>query len=149
VAQYKSSERDLIPGEFGRIYDYVVLVTDPRCATITLSGADGSWAIKPGYIYPGNWDKRNNGAWSNTSGATNYAFDICTVMGANALGRYLKTNVRSGLTEQTDYEKIKGLCSYMGDGVQLPYFDIGTPTDNTRVYRGSCEVPVSRVPVWS
>lgn len=149
VAQYKSSERSILPGEFGRIYDYVVLVTDPRCATLTLSGADGSWALKPGYIYPGNWDKRNTSAWSNTSGATNYAFDICTVMGQNALARYLKTAVRSGLMETTDYEKIKGLCSYMGDGVQLPYFDKGTNSDTSRIYRGSCVVPVSRVACWS
>jgi len=149
VAHYGKMDRDLLPGEFGTIYDYVVLCTDPRCATLVLSGSDGAWGLKPGYIYPGNWDMRNNSAWSNTSGDTNYAFDVCTVMGANALGRYLKTNVRSGLMEQTDYEKIKGLCSYMGDGVQIPFFDKGTHGDTTRISRGSCVVPVSRVAVWS
>lgn len=149
VKDYITEDRMRLPGEIGRLLNSWVVVKDPRCPTLTVSGSAGSYVLTPGYIRPGNNDDRNNAAWSNTSGATNYAFDICTLMGANALGRYTKDGLVMDLIETTEYKKREGRGSYKGCGIMLPEYDKGTPTSTTQIQRGSLVIPVSRVRVGS
>ena len=147
VAFYKSNERDIIPGEFGRVMDCFLLIEDHRSVTLTVSGSSGSYVLTPGYVQPGNNDDRNNAAWSNASGSTNYVHDVMIVMGANALAKYTRDELQTGLTQMTEYQKIKGVNAYKGEGVQIPFFDLdaASQTDTSRVYRGSLCVPVGRV----
>jgi hypothetical protein len=143
VAQYKSSERDLIPGEFGRVFDHFVVVVDWRTPTCTISGAAGSYTMKYGYVQPANNDDRNNSAWANTSGATNYVFEMNAIMGSNALARYRRDDMKANLAETTEFGKIKEAGTYKGEGISLPIFNIDTATASSHIYRGSCIVPHS------
>jgi len=148
IAAYKKGEeRDLLPGEWGRIFEQFVLIVDARTPTLTVGGTAGSYTIVPGYIWPGNNDDRNNAAWSAASGATNYVFSACSILGANAVMKYTRDNMRGGLVETTEYDQIKGISTYMGEGIMIPAFDKHTQTDTSRVYRGSCLVPVSHATI--
>jgi hypothetical protein len=149
VAQYKSKERDILPGEWGRLYDQFVIVVDPRCGTLQVTGGSTAYTLSPNYIWPGNVDNRNNSAWSATSGATNFVYDLCHVLGKNALMKYTRDNLKGGLVETTEYDQIKGLSTYKGEGIMLPIFDKGTPSATTKIYRGSCVIPVSRAVITS
>lgn len=144
VKDYISAERATIPGEMGRLCGSFLVVKDLRCPTLAMSGNAGSRVLTPGYIRPGNNDDRNKGAWSNSSGDTNYSYDICTIIGAEALGRYTRDDLMTGMEETTEYGKRKGQGSYMGDGIMIPRFDKGTATATSLIYRGSCIVPVGR-----
>jgi hypothetical protein len=143
VADYKG-ERMLIPGEIGRIFDQFIVIKDPRAPTMVVGGSDGSYTLQIGYVQPGNNDDRNNSAWANTSGNTNYVFDLAAIMGANAIGKFTYDEMVSNLSEDTEYGQIQGRAAYKGEGIQLPTFDKDTPTASTQIQRGSCIVPVSR-----
>lgn len=143
VNQYKGDNRDALPGEIGRVLGCFLLVEDDRAMTLTLGGTDGARTITPGYMLPGNNDDRNATAWSNTSGSTNYVHDIMLVLGQNAIAHYLRDDTQID-TEMTSYGRIKGVNHYRGEGWQLPFFDIDTSTDSSRVYEGSIVVPVGR-----
>lgn len=148
VAQYKGDiDRDLIPGEFGRIGDHFLLVRDWRTPTITVGGFGGAYTLALGYVRPSNNDDRNNAKWVNTSGATNYVFEANTILGANALARYIRDEMKTGLSELQEYGRIKGSGTYKGEGIQLPIFNIDTPTATSHIYRGSCVVPHSIAPI--
>lgn len=147
VGDYVDKKRMIIPGESGRLFTNFLIVVDPRCPTLTVGGDVGSYTLQPGYIQPGNNDDRNNSAWSNTSGATNYVFDMVTVLGKNALAIYRKDKLRTNLAEMTEYEQIQGRGAYKGEGIQLCTFDKGTPTASTQIQRGSLEIPVSRAAI--
>lgn len=145
VLQYKSSERDVIPGEVGRIMDCFLIIEDQRGATLT----QASTVFTPGYVLPGGNDDRNLSAWSNTSGSTNYVHDVMLVLGDKALAKYTRDALEMGITETTRYKKVKGVLAYKGEGWQIPFFEKGTggasntPTIN-RIYRGSLCVPIGR-----
>ena len=147
VKDYASDDRPTLPGEIGRLCGMFVVVEDLRCPTLTVGSSGGAWTITPGFVYPGNHDGRNNDAWSNDSGDPNYVFDVTTILGANALARYTRDELRMDLYEHTDYERIEGRGSYMGDGIQIPVYDKGTPDADTGIYRGSLVVPVSRATI--
>ena len=144
--EYSEAKRPKLPGEIGRLYEDLLMVHDTRYCTLTLSGTTGSYNLRPGFLWPGNNDDRNQASWSNTSGSTNYAFDICHIMGVNALMKYTRDDLKSGLTELTEYGKIRGDAVYKGDGIQIPQFDLDAAdrTADTPIYRGSLIVPVSR-----
>lgn len=145
VMQYKGTDRDTIPGEVGRILDCFLIIEDERGATLTSAGTTGSYSLTPGYLLPGNNDDRNLSAWSNTSGSENYVHDIMLVLGRNALAKYTRDDLQLGLVDTTQYQRIKGSNAYKGEGWQIPFFDIDTPTDTSRVYRGSVCVPIGRL----
>jgi len=144
VKQYKDETRIQLPGEVGRFKNFVICL-DPRCPTITSAGSAGARTITPGFIYPGNYDMRNNNAWSATSGSTNYVWDMTQILGANSVVRYTKDKLDMDLSETNEYGKILGKGSYKGCGILLPLYDQGTPTATSGIYRGSCCVPVSRI----
>lgn len=145
VLNYKGSDRDTIPGEVGRILDCFLIIEDERGATLTMSGTTGSYSFTPGYLLPGNNEDRNQSAWSNTSGSTNYVHDVMLVLGRNALAKYTRDPLQMGLVDTTQYQRIKGSNAYKGEGWQIPFFDIDTPTDSSRVYKGSLCVPIGRL----
>jgi hypothetical protein len=152
IMEYKDPKRMTIPGEFGRLFDNLLLVTNPRAPTLTLTGTNGYWAIKPGYMWPGNNDDRNLSKWAVATTAQNFAFDICYALGANALAKYTRDDMRTNLSESTEYGFIQGLAAYIGEGIQAPSWDQGTPTDGaigtrTKVQTGSAVIPVSRAPI--
>jgi len=147
---YMTKDRECLPGEVGRIKDKLLLVRDPRYCTLTVSGSSGSYALTPGFMYPGNYDKRNKNPWSNTSGATNYSFDVIMGLGGNALAEYLVDPLNTDLSEFYNYKQIKGLGSYLGSGMQIPMWDLdsGSQLDGaseTLIHRGSFICPVGRV----
>jgi hypothetical protein len=147
VLQYKSSERDVIPGEVGRIMDCFLIIEDQRGATLTQSGSEGSYSLTPGYLLPGNNDDRNLSAWSNTSGSTNYVHDVMLVLGDKALAKYTRDALEMGITETTRYKKVKGTLAYKGEGWQIPFFDLDSASQSstTRIYKGSLCVPIGRL----
>jgi len=147
VAQYKSDERDIIPGEIGRIFDHFLVVVDPRTPTCTVGGGAGSYTLRYNYIYPSNNDDRNNTAWSGSSGTSNYVFEMNSILGANALARYRRDDMKANLAETTEFGKIKEAGTYKGEGIQLPIFNVDTPTATSHIYRGSCIVPHSIIPI--
>lgn len=145
-------QRMIIPGEIGRLFETFVVVEDPRCPTLTVGGSQGSYTLTPGYIQPGNNDDRNKTAWSATSGSANYVFDMCCILGANALGKYTRDDLKTNLAESTEYGQVQGRGTYKGEGVQLVAYDKDTAgqddgANTTQIQRGACLVPVSRRPI--
>ena len=152
VSEYKDPDRPKLIGETGRVLEQLVFVTDARMPTLTVGGAAGSYTLKVGYVNPGNNDDRNNSAWANTSGATNYVFDMCAALGANALAEYLVDPLVTNLSESTEYGQIQGRGAYLGSGIQIPRFDKdvagrGEGSSTTQIQKGSCLIPISRAPI--
>jgi hypothetical protein len=148
VADYKDPNRPMIPYEFGRVGS-LLFVEDMRAPTLTIGGAAGSYTLKFGFVCPGNNDDRNNSAWSNSSGSTNYVFDICTLLNANAVLEYIMDPLNTKLRESTEYEQVIGRAAYLGEGLQLPFWDkdTGSQADGaskTLIYRGSALIPIGR-----
>jgi hypothetical protein len=151
TTQYKDPKRAILPGEVGRLFDNLLLVKDPRYCTIKITGSAGSYSITPGFLYPGNWDQRNKAAWSNTSGSTNYSFDVILGLAAGAIAEYLVDPLVTNLVESYDYNRIKGQGTYIGSGMELPFWDKdavsqGDGASKTLIYRGSFIVPIGRLP---
>jgi hypothetical protein len=127
-----------------------LLIKNLRAPTLTIGGTAGSYTAKFGFVCPGNNDDRNNSAWANTSGATNYVYDLCIGLGANALLEYVMDPLNTKLREATEYEQIIGRAAYLGEGIQLPFWDkdAGSQADGaskTLVYKGSFIVPIGRL----
>lgn len=135
--------RDIIPGELGTLFDHFVIVKDWRTPTMTVSGIGGGRTIALGYVRPSNNDDRNNGAWAATSGSENFVFELNSILGSNALAKYTRDDLKTGLTELEEYGRVRGNGCYKGEGIQLPIFDLDTPTGSSHIYRGSCIVPHS------
>jgi hypothetical protein len=150
VAEYKDPTRATIPFEYGRLGS-LVLIENMRSPTLTIGGSAGSYTLTFGFVLPGNNDDRNNAAWANTSGATNYVHDLVIGLGANALLEYLMDPMNTRLKETTEYEQIVGRAAYLGEGIQIPFWDLdsGSQTDGANkslVYKGSWLTPVGRTP---
>lgn len=150
VADYKDPSRPMIPMEFGRIGNFL-LVENPRSPTLTIGGTAGSYTSKFGFVCPGNNDDRNNLAWANTSGATNYVHDLVIGVGANAIMEFLMDPLNTKLREATEYDQIIGRAAYLGEGLQLPFWDkdSGSQADGaskTLIYKGSFIMPIGRTP---
>ena len=143
VAQYKDPKLKL-PGEMGRFMDDWVVIHDTRSPTMVISGQAGAYHLKPGFLHPGNNDDRDLGAWSASSATQNFVWDICKLVGANALCIYRRDELVTGLEEFTEYKKRKGSSTYKGEGLQLPIFDLDTPSSASTIYRGSAIIPISR-----
>lgn len=144
VASY-ADKRPTIPGEMGRLYGNYIVVKDMRAPTLTISGGVGTYAITYGWQFPGGTtnDKRNKTAWSATSGSENYVFQGCAIIGAEALVRYTRDEYRDDMYESTEFGKRMERGSYKGEGIQLGKYDIGTATATSKIYRGSCMVPMA------
>jgi len=152
VSEYKDPKRATLIGEIGRVYEHFVLIKNLRNPTVTIGGSAGSYTIRPNYVLPGNNDDRNSSDWSNTSGSTNYAFDIAQIVGANALAEYLVDPMVTGLTETNNYGQDQGRAAYLGAGIQIPRFDKDQAgqldgASATAVQKGSAIVPFSRAPI--
>ena len=149
IASYKDPERMIIPGEFGRLGDFFLLVENFRAPTLTVGGSAGSYTLTPGYLNPGNVDNRNNSAWSNSTSGTNYVFDVAFALGENALAEYTKDPFATDMHEQTQYGKIEGRLGYLGQGIQIPMFDkdASSVTDTSSIQKGSAVIPVSRTSI--
>jgi len=147
VSEYKDPDRIKIVGEIGRLYENFLLVKDMRAPTITISGGVGTYSIQPGYLYPGNYDGRNNSGWSNTSGSTNYVHDIGGIYGANALAEYMVDPMVTDLAESTNYGQDQGRAAYVGCGIQIPRFDLDSAdqTATSQIQRNCAWVPFGRV----
>jgi len=150
-----SSEESSVPGMLGR-YRSLWFVEDERSPTLSVGGASGSYTLQPGFQQPGNNDDRNTDVWANTSGSTNYVFEVGFVLGAGALAEWI-VNPLAYARESTEYGKFLGKGSYTMGGLQLARFDKDTPDDaadsagtgegKTIIQRGSCMVLISRKPV--
>lgn len=157
LTHYKdmSAEEQSIPGIAGRIRS-LWIVEDERAPTLTVSGAEGSYALSPGFVQPGDNDDRNLDPWNSTSGSVNYAFEVGFVLGAGCLAEWI-VNPLAYASESTEYGKFQGKGSYMCGGIQLARFDRDTPDDaagsagttrgKTIIQKGSCMVLISRTPV--
>ena len=151
-SEYKDPERMSLIGEIGRVFEHFLFVENYRAPTLTVGGSAGSYTLQVNYVQPGDNDDRNSSSWSNTSGATNYVFDMCYVIGKNALAEYIVDPLNTDLYEQTEYKRIEGRAAYLGSGLQLVTWDkdSGSRLDGgstTQYQRGSALVPVSRAPI--
>jgi hypothetical protein len=75
-AEYKDPTRMTLIGEIGRVFEHFLFIENYRAPTLTVGGSAGSYTMQVNYVQPGNNDDRNNSAWDNTSGSTNYVFDL-------------------------------------------------------------------------
>jgi hypothetical protein len=151
-SEYKDPERMTLIGEIGRVFEHFLFIENYRAPTLTVGGSAGSYTLQVNYVQPGDNDDRNKSAWSNTSGSTNYVFDLCYVIGKNALAEYVVDPLNTDLYEQTEYKRIEGRAAYLGSGLQLVTWDkdSGSRLDGgstTQYQRGSALVPVSRAAV--
>jgi hypothetical protein len=149
VNLYKSDSRSIIPGELGRVCENLLLIHDMRGMTLTVGGSLGAYTLKPGFRHPGNNDDRNLGAWSNTSGSTNYVFDLCVALGEYGLAEYLVDPLNMNLMEQTQFGQIEANGAYFGEGIMTPFWDKDAASrldgaSKTMIYRGSAIIPVGR-----
>jgi hypothetical protein len=149
---YSKGDRNPLTGELGRFGDCLLLVKNMKAPTLTVDGSAGSYTIQMGWQLPGNNDDRNKSAWSNTSGSTNYVFDMGYLLGENALAEYVVDEPNMDLYESTQYGKIQGNLAYTGAGIQIPAFDLDSSAQNdgsstTQIQRNCACVPISRAPV--
>jgi len=154
-AAYQTNRGDIvIPNELGRLIDGgLLLVENLRGPTLTVGGSEGAYTLTPGFMQPGDNDDRNNADWSNTSGDTNYVFDMCQIMGAEALFHLRVDSMNTKLSETTQYGQIEAKGAYLGDGIQMGMFDKdtasrtgGTAATRSGIYRGSAQIPIGRTP---
>ncbi len=152
---YQTNRGDLvIPNELGRLIDNgLLLVEDMRGSTLTVGGSEGAYTLTPGFMQPGNNDDRNNADWANTSGDTNYVFDMCHIYGSEALMHLKVDTMNTKLRETTQFEQIEEKGAYIGDGIQQVIFDKdqasrvgGDSSSRTGIYRGSAAIPIGRTP---
>lgn len=151
VSSYKDPDRPILIGEIGRLMSDIVVIEDTRCPTLTVGGTAQAYTLTPGFLHPGNNDDRNMADWANTSGDTNYVFDVTTIMGAEALLWYKRDKLVSNLVEQSEYQEVKGQGTYKGEGMQIPCWDLdaGHTSNATQYQTGACMVPISRALVGS
>lgn len=109
-------------------YKDMYFACDPRGPTLTLSGANGSWTLQPGFYYPGDYDARNNAAWSILSGSVNYVYDAFFVYGAGALAERVVIPTKF-VNEVQAYGYLKGRGSYNLSGIATPQWDVDSPDD--------------------
>ncbi len=150
-----STKEQSIPGMLGR-YGCLWFVIDSRSPTLTLSGSEGSYALTPGFVQPGDNDDRNRNPWSAASGSVNYPFDVGYVLGAGAVAEWVVSKLQNGM-ESTEFGKLLEKGFYEMGGIQLPRFEKDTPDDannsggtgagKTAINRGSCMVLISRRPI--
>jgi hypothetical protein len=130
------------PGLLG-MYKNLFLFKDSRGATITLSGSEGSYTLKPGWYCPGDNEDRNLSPWSVTSGSQNLVFDVAMVYGAGGLVERVKRPIKY-VNESQEYGYLQGRGSYGLRGIQTLRWDIGTPTASTMIQRAVAMVISSR-----
>jgi hypothetical protein len=111
-------------------YKSLWVIEDERGPTLTVSGAEGTYTLQPGFMNPGNNDDRNQDAWGSVSGTLNYVFDVCFVYGAGALAEWIIYDPKYA-TESTEFGQFLEKGSYMLGGIQLVRYDQDTPTDST------------------
>jgi hypothetical protein len=150
-----TAEEQSIPGIAGRVRS-LWIVEDERAPTLTVGGSTGTYTLTPGFVQPGDNDDRNLNPWSNTSGSTNYVFEVGFVIGKGALAEWVVNDLQYA-KESTEYGKFLGKGSWMCGGIQLARFEKDTPDDannsastgqgKTIIQRGSCMVLISRAPV--
>jgi hypothetical protein len=152
-AAYQQNRGSLvIPNELGRLVDQgVLLVENMRGPTLTVGGSEGAYTLTPGFMMPGDNDDRNNADWSNTSGSTNYVFDVVEVLGAEALFHLKVDEMNTKLSESEVFGQNEAKGAYIGDGIQIAMFDKdaasrtgGAEGTRTGIYRGSALIPVGR-----
>jgi hypothetical protein len=102
------------PGLLG-MYKNLFLFRDSRGATLTLTGSEGSYALKPGWVNPGGNDDRNKSAWSVASGALNLVFDVAMVYGASGLCERVVKPIQY-VNESQEYGYLQGRGSYAMNG---------------------------------
>ena len=150
VGQYIDKDREILPGEIGCLCGNIVVIEDYRLPTLTVGGSSGAYTLTPGFLWPGNNDERNQSNWSNTSGSTNYVFDMCMLLGENAIAEYTADPLVTNLKEQTEYTKRQGRGAYLGQGIQIPFWDLDAASQldgssKTLIYRSSIMIPVGRL----
>jgi hypothetical protein len=143
-----------IPNAMGRLIGSKLLfVEDMRGSTLTVGGSEGAYTLKPGFCKPGNNDDRNKSDWSNTSGSTNYVYDICHALNEGALAEFIVDAMNTKLSETDQFDQIEEKGLYLGEGIQMPVFDkdSGSRTggafgSRTAEYTGSAMIPIGRMP---
>lgn len=77
--------------------------------------------------------------------------DLVIGVGANAIMEFLMDPLNTKLREATEYDQIIGRAAYLGEGLQLPFWDkdSGSQADGaskTLIYKGSFIMPIGRTP---
>ena len=125
------------------MYKNLFLFRDSRGATLTLSGSEGSYTLKPGWYCPGDNEDRNLNPWSVNSGSQNLVFDVAMVYGSGGLCERVKRPIKY-VNESQEYGYLQGRGSYGLRGIQTLQWNIGTPTASTMIQRSVAMVISSR-----
>jgi len=135
----RSSEDEMkYTGVIGRV-GKLLLIEDQRYPTIEVTGADGSWAITPTYVDPGDDDSRNFAVHDSSS---NKAWDIGFLLGKAALAEWEVTPIHMQFETQ-HYDHDKGTGAFGEGGISLVQYDLdaGSQTDATKENYGSIVLP--------
>lgn len=119
-----SDEEQKFPGIVGRVMN-LVIVKDPRYATITCTNSYANNTHSVAYMEPGNYDLRNKSVYA---AASNASWDIGYLMGAGAIMDWTVTPLHFGM-EKTEYGKIYGKAAFQERGIQLGVFDTDTSSN--------------------
>jgi len=127
----------LFKGDVGVLFDKVLVIKDPRAATMSISGTSADYAFSFGYKKMGRVDTRT------TSRTSNVNFNINMLLGAESLLRF---EAEAGhFEEQMDeYKKYKGVAYIGALGYEIPNFDVDSPTDSTLQQESSMVIPTQR-----
>jgi hypothetical protein len=135
----RSSEDEMkYTGVVGRV-GKLLIIEDQRYPTIEITGADGSWAITPTYLEPGDDDSRNKAVYESTS---NKQWDIGFLLGKAAVAEWEVTPIHMQYENQ-HYDHDKGTGAFGEGGICLVQYDLDadSQTDSTKENYGSIVLP--------
>jgi hypothetical protein len=120
-----SQEEQNFPGIVGRVMS-LVIIEDPRYATITCTNSYGNATHVVEYVEPGNDDSRNKAVYAADSNAS---WDIGWLGGAGAIVDWTSKLLHFEM-EKTEYGKRYGKAAFTERGIQLGcVYDTDTATN--------------------
>lgn len=131
-----SDEEQKYPGIVGRVMN-LVIIKDPRYATLACTADYANNTHTFAYVEPGNQDSRNKSAYNASSNA---AWDISILMGRGAVLEWEVTPLHFEM-EQNEYGKRYGKAAFKEGAVQLgSTYDTDTGSNNNIKNFGSIVV---------
>jgi hypothetical protein len=126
----------VVPGAKMVIGEELIVVRDPRHATMTLSGNASDYTLTFGYMKYGRTSTRETG-----TGVLKY--DASLILGEQALAIY-EPEAPHFETQGDEFRKNNNTGLFGGIGYQIPVYDLDTPTDTSAYSEGSAVILTPR-----